>query len=262
MKMNLKLLNHPFILRHISTLPVLVMAAPLFGLSACAGTIDELGEIGDPPPMTKLYNPGTQPGSQPLSWPMPVEETAPRSYANSLWQQGSNTFFRDQRASRVGDILKVVMSLNDRGRLESTTERTREGQENVGVDALFGLEKIIPGHQMGASGLVGINSQSETTGEGEIERREQIETQFAATVTQVLPNGNLVIDGRQEIRINEEIRAISVQGVVRPEDIASNNTVDYSQIAEARISYGGRGYLSNAQAPRWGHQAVDVVSPF
>lgn len=262
MKKNRKLTMHPIILRHISTLPLLVMAVPLFGLTACANTVDRLGQIGDPPPMTELYNPGTQPGQRQLTWPMPVEEAAPRTYANSLWQQGSNTFFRDQRAARVGDILKVVMDLNDRGRLENTTELTRESAENVGVDALFGLEKIIPGHQAGASGLLGINSNSDTTGEGEIERREQVQTQFAATVTQVLPNGNLVIDGRQEIRINDEIRAISVQGVVRPQDIASNNTIDYSQIAEARISYGGRGFLSDAQTPRWGQRAVDVVSPF
>lgn len=257
-----KLIWNPAFLNRFGSVPLLVMTVPLLGLSACTGTVDRLSQVGSPPPMTELYNPAMQPGAKELTWPMPKESAPPQQYANSLWQQGSNTFFRDQRASRVGDILKVVMNLNDRGRLENTTERTREGSERAGLQALFGLEKIVPGQDAGAAGMLGLNSQSETIGEGEIERREQIETQFAATVTQVLPNGNLVIDGRQEIRVNDEIRAISVQGVVRPQDIASNNTIDYSQIAEARISYGGRGLISEAQRPRWGQEAIDVISPF
>ena len=239
----------------------LLMTVPLLGLSACSGTMDRLEQVGNPPPMTELHNPGTQPGSQPLTWPLPREETPPVHYANSLWQQGSNTFFRDQRAARVGDILKVVMNLKDKGKLENTTDRTRTGTEQMEAAALFGLEKILPG-QGGPSGTLRTNSTSVSSGDGQIERKEEIQTQFAATVTQVLPNGNLVIDGRQEIRINDEIRAIAVQGVVRPQDIGSSNTIDYSQIAEARISYGGRGLISEAQRPRWGQEVVDVISPF
>ncbi|MCH2546182.1 MAG: flagellar basal body L-ring protein FlgH [Alphaproteobacteria bacterium] len=239
----------------------LLITVPMLGLSACADKLDRLSHVGEEAPLTALYNPGTQPGSKPLTWPLPREETPPLHYANSLWQQGSNTFFRDQRASRVGDILKVVMNLKDKGKLENSTDRTRTGNENLGVAALFGLEKIIPG-QGGPSGTLSLNSNSTTQGDGQIERKEEIQTQFAATVTQVLANGNLVIDGRQEIRINDEVRAISVQGVVRPEDIGSSNTIDYSLIAEARISYGGRGFISDAQRPRYGQEVVDVISPF
>ena len=151
--------------------------------------------------------------------------------------------------------------MKDKGKLESSTDRTLESTEQVGVGALFGLEGIIPG-QGGANGTLNLESDSEDRGDGQIERKEEIDTQFAATVVQVLPNGNLVIDGRQEIRINNEIRAISVQGVVRPEDIDSSNTIDYSQIAEARISYGGRGHISEVQGPRYGSEIVDVLSPF
>lgn len=244
-----------------TTLPALMLAMPLLGLTACSTQLDRLEQVGNPTPMSKVYDPTTQASYEPITWPMPTEEAEPKHYANSLWQRGSNTFFRDQRASRVGDILKITMDMRDRGRLESTSERTRTGTEEVGLGALFGLERGVPG-QMGPNGLLSLDSASTSVGDGQIERREEIQTSFAATVTQVLPNGNLVIDGRQEIRMNDEIREIGVQGVIRPQDIASNNTIDYSQIAEARISYGGRGMIADAQRPRWGQQVVDVISPF
>lgn len=241
-----------------------VAAAALFGVTGCASKIDRLGEVGGPPTMSSVQDPSTLKGYQPISWPMPQEEAAPRQYANSLWQQGSRTFFRDQRASRAGDILKILVSIKDKSKLESSTDRQRDGSESVGLSALFGLEKLVPEARTTnpSENLLGFSGQSTTRGDGKIERKEEIETQFAATVVQVLPNGNLVIDGRQEIRINNEIREISVAGVVRPQDIAADNTIDYSQIAEARISYGGRGQLSELQGPRWGHEIVEVLSPF
>lgn len=250
-----------FLSSRFSTLPVLILSIPLLGLTACTSKLDRLGHVSNPTPMTQVYDPTTQPSYKPITWPMPTEEAEPQHYANSLWRRGSNTFFRDQRASRVGDILKVVMDMKDRGRLESTTERTRTGSEEAGLAALFGLEGVVPG-QGGPNGLLRMDSASVSEGDGQIERREELQTAFAATVTQVLPNGNLVIDGRQEIRMNDEIREVLVQGVIRPEDIASNNTIDYSQIAEARIAYGGRGMIAEAQRPRWGQEIVDVVSPF
>lgn len=245
-----------------TTIHYAVLIGAMCSLSACAGRLDRLDQIGGPPPMQRVDNPqALQKDYQPISWPLPQSEAAPQKYANSLWQQGSRTFFRDQRASRVGDILKVMMNLKDKGKLENKTDRSRSSGEEVDVGAVFGMEKLIPGVG-GANGALQLGGQSSTTGDGKIERKEEIETQFAATVVQVLPNGNLVIDGRQEIRIDNEIREISVQGVVRPEDIASDNTIDYSQIAEARISYGGRGHLSEVQGPRWGHEAIETLSPF
>lgn len=236
--------------------------AVLLVTTACSSQLDRLSHVGQPAPMTKVYDPTQQKGYQPISWPLPVEETGPQNNANSLWQKGSTTFFRDNRAARVGDILKVVMDLKDRGRLESSTDRLRQGSEATGLSAMFGLETKIPGDTTGANGLLGMNSNSRSIGDGQIERREEVQTEFAATVTQVLPNGNLVIDGRQEIRINDEVREIIVQGVIRPQDIAANNTIQYSQIAEARIAYGGRGIISDAQRPRWGQEVIDILSPF
>lgn len=132
----------------------------------------------------------------------------------------------------------------------------------MGVPSLFGgmRERILPG--AAADDLVGYNSNNKTQGKGEMKRDEKIETQVAAIVTQVLPNGNLVIDGSQEIRVNFEVRELLIQGVVRPEDIGSDNTIDITQIAEARVAYGGRGQITDIQQPRWGSQVVDVLSPF
>ncbi|MGB1539912.1 MAG: flagellar basal body L-ring protein FlgH [Rickettsiales bacterium] len=244
-----------------TALPLVLLASSLLSLTACTSALDRIEAVGSPPPMQAIIDPTVDPNYKPVSWPMPVPEAAPKRYANSLWQQGSRTFFRDQRASRVGDILRVMIELKDKGKLENTTDRTRASSEEVGLGAMFGLSKIVPG-QGGANGLLQMNGDSTTSGDGQIERKEEIETQVAATVVQVLPNGNLVIDGRQEIRINNEIREISVQGVVRPEDIGSSNTIEYSQIAEARISYGGRGQISDIQGPRWGHGVIEAVSPF
>lgn len=244
-----------------SSFPVILLASSLLSLTACARTMDRLEQVGSPPALRTVANPAGTPEHNQVSWPMPKEEVAPTKYANSLWEQGSRTFFRDQRASRVGDILKVTMNLKDKGKLESSTDRTRSSNEEVGIGAMFGLQKIIPG-QGGVNGELALDGASKTKGDGQIERKEEIETQLAATVTQMLANGNMVIDGRQEIRINNEIREISVQGVVRPQDIGSDNSIDYSQVAEARISYGGRGQISELQGPRWGHEIVETLSPF
>lgn len=243
-------------------LPVVLIGAGLLTLTACSAGIDRLGQVGSPPEMSKINNSTVNPNYQPVTWPLPQSETVPPQYANSLWQQGSRTFFRDQRASRVGDILKVVMQLKDKGKLENKTDRTQTSSNQAGIGAAFGLEGIVPGANAGANGVLDLSGNAVTTGDGQIERKEEIDTQFAATVTQVLPNGNLVIDGSQEIRVNNEIREVLVQGVIRPQDIGSDNTIDYSQIAEARISYGGRGQISDIQGPRWGTDAIERISPF
>ena len=229
-------------------------------LSGCLSTIEKLENVGKEPPLTSVENPHTSPKYRPITWPLPDPEPEQELYVNSLWQPGSRAFFRDQRASRVGDILRVQVRINDSATLENETTRTRENEQTVQTPVIGGFGRyLLPDL---TPNLLSLQGDNETTGTGEIEREETIETDVAAVVTQVLPNGNFVIQGTQEVRVNHEVRELSVKGIVRPEDIDSNNTVQSSQIAEARIVYGGRGNVSDMQAPRWGHQVIDILSPF
>ena len=180
-------------------------------------------------------------------------------------KQDRVTFFRDQRASRKGDIIRVNVTIQDKAQLNNNTNRARTGSEGASAPNLFGLEDAIygaiPGHQ-DPNNLLKLGTNTTTTGAGSTQRQETISTEVAATVTQVLPNGNLVIEGNQEIRVNNEIREVSVGGVIRPQDIASDNSIKSTQIAQARISYGGRGQLTDVQQPRYGQQIFDIISPF
>lgn len=243
----------------------LSLAAGLLLLTGCASQLDKLEEVGKPPAMQEIKNPVEQPNYKALSWPMPAPTPPVERQANSLWQPGARAFFRDQRASRVGDILRVNIKIQDKAELDNETERKRDNTEDTQAPSLFGLEgrvfASLP-RKADPTDLVDITSSTNTKGTGNIKREEKIETQVAALVTQVLPNGNFVIDGRQEIRVNYEIREVGIQGVVRPQDIGSDNTIDSTQVAEARIIYGGRGQLTDVQQPRWGTQVIDILAPF
>jgi flagellar L-ring protein precursor FlgH len=183
----------------------------------------------------------------------------------SLFRTGAGAFFRDQRAGRVGDILTVRIKIADRADVGNTTSRSRTGSEKAGLASLLGLEapltKLLPGNVDPAK-LVEAGSTSKSDGSGSISRSETINMTVAATVVGVLPNGNLAIRGRQEVRVNYELRELVISGIVRPEDIARDNSIPHTQIAEARISYGGRGRLSDAQQDRWGQQIYDALFPF
>lgn len=234
-------------------------------LPGCSRMADKLDNLGNPPPLNQVDNPTARPEYRPITWPLPEQKAPSKQFAGSLWQPGSRHFFRDQRASRVGDIVKVKIEISDRAELDNETTQERDTSESVNAPALLGLESaiygLLPGNQNPDS-LLSIGGSSTTEGTGTIEREEQIETEVAALITQVLPNGNMVIEGNQEIRVNYEIRNISVAGVIRPEDIKADNTIEHSQIAQARISYGGRGEITDIQQPRWGQQAIGAISPF
>lgn len=245
----------------------IVLAGSL--LAGCSATIDKLENVGKPPPHSAITNPQEAPGYKPMSWPLPETQPPAKQYANSLWQPGSRAFFRDQRAARVGDILRVNIAIKDKAEVDNETERKRDNSESLGAPSVFGLEgkfagNIIPFKKtIDPKGtLLDINGSTNTKGTGSVKREEKIETQVAALITQVLPNGNFVIDGKQEIVVNNELREISVKGVIRPQDINSDNTIQSTQIAEARITYGGRGQLSDVQQARWGSQVVDALAPF
>jgi flagellar L-ring protein precursor FlgH len=195
--------------------------------------------------------------------PMPAGQMA-SPQVGGLWRSGSRAFFKDQRAAQVGDILTVLVKISDTADLKNNTTASRNGSEAMGLPNLLGFEATIPKLLAGAtaSNLVAASSTNTNTGNGEIKRNETVTLRLAGVITQMLPNGNLVVAARQEVRVNSELRQLQVTGVVRPQDIASDNTVLHDRMAEARIAYGGRGQLSDLQTPRWGQQVLDIVAPF
>jgi len=232
-------------------------------LSACSA-MDRLSDVGNPPQMTAIENPQLQPDYKPVSMPMPAP-VAEQKQPNSLWASNRKGFFKDQRASNVGDILTVLVEIEDKAKLDNETERTRQSNESAGLDNLLGYEaslnRILP-EAIDNTSLVGAEADSSHTGSGAIDRKEKIEVKLAALITQILPNGNFVIHGSQEVRVNFEKRVLNVDGVIRPEDISTGNTITYDQIAEARIVYGGQGQITDVQQPRYGQQVYDILFPF
>lgn len=232
-------------------------------LSGC-NTLQRLAEVGAEPEMTNIQNPLHKQGYRPVSMPMPAPVTAHRE-PNSLWRPGSRAFFKDLRATRVGDLLTVVIQIDDKGELDNNSTRSRDNTEGADAPAILGYEtslsKVLP-DAINPGNLLEISSNSNSNGDSAIDREEQIDLKLAAAVTQVLPNGNLVILGRQETRVNYEVRELQITGVIRPEDITSQNTISYEKIAEARLAYGGRGFMSDVQQPRYGQQIIDILFPF
>jgi flagellar L-ring protein precursor FlgH len=241
-----------------------VSCMALLSLTACEGMSERLSRINKEPPLAKIENPYHQKGYQPVSLPMPPQELA-NNQPNSLWEPARQTFFKDQRAHKVGDILTILIDINDQGNLTNETKTTRSNTEDQGLPNFLGLEsklKNVFPSAIDPANLVTMNSDQEKDGKGTMKRQEQIQLKLAAIVTQVLPNGNFVIKGRQQVRVNFELRDLLLDGVIRPEDILNNNSISYEKIAEARIAYGGKGTMSDIQNSRWGDQVFDAVFPF
>jgi flagellar L-ring protein FlgH len=232
-------------------------------LSAC-NTFTRLSELGTGPKTSEIVNPVKRPNYRPVSMPMPGLKKVSHN-ANSLWRPGARAFFRDQRASEVGDILTVNLSISDSADLDNKTTRARNDKEDADLTNLLGLEneltKMLPQAIVPAN-TVSLGTVHSTEGTGAIGRAETIEVTLAGIITQILPNGNLVIFARQELKVNFEMREVMVTGVVRPEDIDYANTIEHDKIAEMRVAYGGRGTLSDLQQPRIGTQAIDILFPF
>ncbi len=233
-------------------------------LSGC-GMWNRLQQVGQEPPLTPIENPTTAADYQPVSMPMPQTINAPAG-ANSLWKPGSSGFFKDQRASKVGDIITVIVSAKDNALMENEMEQNRDdNKDSMGINAFAGYETYMKDYLPDAvnpSALLDINSNREISADGKVDRKENIEMTMAAMVTQVLPNGNLVIEGTQEIRVSYELRRLTMKGIIRRADITSNNTIESSKIAELRVSYGGQGVVSDVQQPRYGRQILDIIAPF
>lgn len=249
-------------MKNKTTYSVAALSALLL-LSAC-GTADRLANIGQVPELSPIDNPADNKTYKTVSMPMPPMEEVVKEQ-NSLWGGNRQTFFKDQRANQVGDILTVMIEIDDDAELANESERSRSASENVGLDNMLGVEsqltKILPESVTGPD-LVGADSTSRSSGQGSTEREEKVNMTLAATVTQILPNGNMLIQGRQEVRVNYEKRVLELAGVIRPEDILTDNTISYDKIAEARISYGGKGQITDMQQPRYGQQVYDILFPF
>jgi flagellar L-ring protein precursor FlgH len=246
----------------VKTIALVALAASLAGCS----TFDRLKSVGEAPVLSSIEDPTAQAGYRPVIMPMP--EVIVASYQpNSLFSNEARGFFKDQRAHKIGDILTVIVTIDDSAQMSNATNRSRESENEAGVGGVLGslFGKVgggVPGLDVGADGTISTTSGLTDGGTGSVNRRESLETQVAAVVTQRLPNGNLVIEGRQEVRVNFEVRDLIVAGIVRPEDIHADNTIPSSKIAEARISYGGRGQITDVQQPRYGQQIVDAILPF
>jgi flagellar L-ring protein FlgH len=241
----------------------IALLATALTLSGC-GTIDKLNAVGQAPEMTPIINPRDRNGDRVVTMPMPRQEVVAYQ-PNSLWAAGSRSFFKDQRATKIGDIVTVQIDISDKAEVSNATSRSRKSDETANITGLLGLEQI-PGQFLpngyDPAAAVNLGSDSSTDGQGTVNRKEKVELTVAAVVTQILPNGNMVIEGHQEVRINFELRDLSVTGIVRPEDISATNEVKHTQMAEARISYGGRGQITDVQQPRYGQQVVDILFPF
>jgi flagellar L-ring protein precursor FlgH len=233
-----------------------IAAASLIG----CGTLSRLSEVGRDPKMTPAEDPTKDPKWRPVSMPMPARQPSP-SDTSALWRSGSRAFFKDQRAAQVGDIITVLVSMNDAANLKNVTSAARSSAESGGIPNFFGLETMLP-KAVNPSTLISASSSNSNTGTGQIQRTEAVTLRLAGIVIQVLPNGNLVVAASQEFMVNSELRELRVTGVIRPQDIASDNTVLHDRMAEARIAYGGKGQLTDLQRARWGQQMMDILMPF
>ena len=249
---------------YTSSINRIALTGTLLTIVSVAGgcsSIDRLSQIGEQPKLSAIENPTAQPGYKPVQMPMPKPEAV--SYnANSLWRNGSRSFFKDQRAHQIGDLLTVTVNITDQANFANETQRSRTVTEDSGITAFLG-SNLLTGKTTALPGrLLTADATASTDGKGSTQRQESLTTNIAAVVTQLLPNGNLVVEGKQEIRVNFEKRELIVAGIVRPEDIQSDNTIDSSKIAQARIAYGGHGQLTDVQQPRYGQQVMDVLLPF
>lgn len=234
---------------------MIVRVLAIASVVALAGCTTPTEEIGRPPYLSPVgYGIGGDPKSV-HSYPNAPKHGA-RKY--SLWDDRQSKLFTDARALRVGDILTVDIRINDRARFRNESERSRTGGRGIGLAADLSWLGI----GTGGSASADVDSSTSSKGAGATVRSEDIQLLVAAVVIDVMPNGNLVINGSQEVLVNAEMRVLTIEGIVRPSDIGAANTISYERIAEARISYGGRGRLTEVQQPAWGHQIVDNVLPF
>jgi flagellar L-ring protein precursor FlgH len=227
--------------------------AVALAVSSCSN--QALNEIGKAPAMSPIGS-GLNYAETPQMAMYPKQpRTAVAGY--SIWSDQQAALFKDSRAFKVGDILTVNIRVNDRASFDNKTDRSRTNKSGMN----FGIGAKGQNFTVDGEGDLTYGSSTSTKGDGSTERSERLNLLVAAVVTGVIENGNLLISGSQEVRVNHELRILNVAGIVRPQDVDADNMISYERIAEARISYGGRGRLTEVQQPPWGQQAVDLLSP-
>ncbi|SNY92176.1 flagellar L-ring protein precursor FlgH [Cohaesibacter sp. ES.047] len=230
-------------------------ALALLTIVTLSGCSDTLKSIHGTPELTPV---GHGLRYKALRPPLAQYQPTPRKSYQSMWDSERTEFFKEPRAKSIGDVLTVAINISDQANLDNKSDRSRSSNNNAGIDFAFGLF----GFSDQGAGDLDLDSAIETNGRGAINRSETIDLQVAAIVTQKLPNGNLVISGSQEVRVNNEVRVLNVEGIVRTRDIGPDNTITYDKIAEARISYGGRGQVTEMQHPGWGQRVYEKIAPF
>jgi len=242
-------------MKYIRIFLVLAVTAPVFGCG-------DLSHVGRRPEFTPI---NTTRDFYAMNAVRRSQDQKARTPKSSLWHSGPGSLLGDHRAGKLGDLLTVVIAINDKAEISNSSARTRQGSEKMGVPSFLGIPQAVDSNlPQGATSAnaIDLSSNSSAKGNGSVRRKEKLTLRIAATVTDVLANGNLKIQGSQEVRVNYELRELLVTGFVRPEDISRKNEIAYDKIASARISYGGRGLISSAQQPRKGQQVIDALLPF
>lgn len=192
-----------------------------------------------------------------------ISEPAPPQTAGSLWTTSRGGIFADTKGTTVGDIITVVISERASASKEAKTQTGRNSTMSAGISNLFGLESDI-GDFIGGnpSTLINANAGNTFDGSGKTERREALTATLTTQVIEILPNGNLRIEGNKTVTVNSEMQIVTLSGIVRPSDVSSRNLVDSQNVLNARISYVGKGVISDKQQQGWLVRALDQVWPF
>lgn len=227
--------------------------------------VEKLSNVGEPSELSQIQNPELVQDYRPVTMPMPAAERQ-QTNMSSLWQNGSRAFFKDQRASRVGDVLTVKIDLKDSAEIDKDFDAKRTTKNSLSVANFYGYEKYLPDifpSTVDKNHLTNVNTSGDVESTGNQKKREDsLKIELAATIIQQLPNGNLVIQGRQDVRIGGELKTVDLKGIIRHEDILSDNSITYDKVAEARISSVGKGEMSDVARVPWGQEALDKILPF
>ncbi len=186
----------------------------------------------------------------------------------SLWVENGGRslgeMFVNAKARRIGDIVTIRIVESSSASNKASTDTDRASSLDVGLSSFFKLEDEFPSTQafFNPFSPAQASYESEFEGTGSTVRSGALEAYISARIVQILPNGNFVIEGNREVRVNNENQIITLTGVVRPRDISGENVVQSTYIADARISYSGSGIVNDQQRPGWLVRILDNIWPF